>query len=126
MKVTGRFEIRLTPQEDAQAPAGRMILDKTYQGAMTGGAVGQMISKRIAGGTAIYYAIEEFTGSLDGREGAFTLLHRGRMNSEGQSLEVTILEGSGSGDLEGITGAMNISQGPEGHAYELQYEIEGS
>jgi len=101
-----------------------MVIDKTYRGQLTGSGVGQMISKRIEGGTSLYYAIEEFTGSIEDRQGAFTLVHHGRMSRDEQMLDVSILEGSGSGDLAGISGMMLIKQGPEGHQYELQYELE--
>jgi hypothetical protein len=123
MLATGRFEVELTPQEDGDAPAGRMLLRKGYKGHMSGSAVGQMISKRIDNGPAVYYAIEEFSGTLGGRAGAFTLLHQGRMSSKGQSLEVTVLEGSGSGELAAISGSMAISQDESGHRYRLEYEV---
>ena len=123
MSATGEFEIDMAPQTDVGAPAGRMVLNKTYRGGMQGSGVGQMISKRIENGVAVYYAIEEFTGSVEGRSGAFTLIHQGRMNEEGSSLEVTILEGSGSGDLATISGSMTIDQDASGHSYELRYEL---
>ncbi len=123
MLASGTFEVKLTPQADADSPAGRMIIDKTYIGALEGLGVGQMISKRTEGGTAVYYAIEEYTGTVGGKSGAFTLVHRGVMDKESQSLEVVILEGSGSGELETITGSMIITQDENGHAYELKYKL---
>lgn len=122
MPVTGTFEVDLTPQEDVDAPAGRMILRKRYSGGLSGSAVGQMISKRTTTGEAAYFAVEEFTGVLNGRSGGFTLLHHGRMNAQGQSLVITILDGSGSGELETVTGTMTITQDGNGHRYELSYE----
>jgi len=123
MSTNGAFEIDMAPQADPSAPAGRIVLNKTYQGDMNGSGVGQMISKRTESGAAVYYAIEEFSGSVDGKSGAFTLVHQGRMTKEAQSLEVNILEGSGSGELTTITGSMLITQGEKGHGYELRYEL---
>jgi len=123
MSAKGDFEVDLAPQPDSPAPAGRMILNKTYRGDMSGSGVGQMISKRTDNGTAIYFAIEEFSGSVDGRSGAFTLVHRGLMNAEAQSLEITILQGSGSGELATITGSMLITQSAGEHSYDLRYEL---
>ena len=82
-----------------------------------------MISKRIENGAAVYYAIEEFDGSVNGRSGGFTLVHRGYMNSESQSLEVTVLEGSGTGGLKNISGSMLIVQDANGHSYEFTFEL---
>ena len=123
MSANGTFEVDLTPQADAGSSAGRMIINKTYHGDMNGSGNGQMISKRTEAGTAVYYAIEEFSGSVMGKSGAFTLVHKGHMNNESQSLDVTILEGSGSGEFENISGSMLIVQDANGHRYELTYEL---
>ena len=123
MYARGTFEVELTPQEDSAAPAGRMLIAKTYLGDMNGAGIGQMISKRTEDGAAVYYAIEEFSGSIGGRSGGFTLVHEGRMSNESQSLEVTILEGSGSGDFENVSGSMLILQDASGHRYELTFEL---
>ncbi|MEP5612047.1 MAG: DUF3224 domain-containing protein [Cyclobacteriaceae bacterium] len=119
----GNFEINMTPQQDDEAPAGRFILSKTYQGDVEGTAVGQMISKRIEGGAAVYFAVEEFSGSVNGKGGAFTLMHKGFMDKESQSLEIEIIAGSGSAELTGISGSLKIIQEGEAHAYELTYEL---
>jgi hypothetical protein len=124
MIATGTFEVDLLPQADVEFPAGRMVIDKIYSGDMAGSGKGQMISKRTEGGTAVYYAVEEFSGSVKGRAGAFTLIHKGQMSKESQSLDVEILQGSGSGELENITGTMAITRDANGHAYELVYELE--
>ena len=123
MIAKGTFEVDLQPQADADCPAGRMTINKTYAGDLSGSGRGQMISKRTDDGTAIYYAVEEFVGSIDGKNGAFTLIHSGRMSQDSQSLDVEILAGSGSGELAKITGSMTISQDSDGHIYELKYEL---
>ena len=123
MSVKGTFEVNLTPQVDADSPAGRMVIDKVYLGDINGTGIGQMISKRTQNGAAVYFAIEEFSGSLEGRSGAFTLIHKGYMNKESQSLEVVILEGSGTGEFVNISGSMVIAQDTDGHTYELTYEL---
>jgi len=123
MPASGTFEIDLTPQEDSGFAAGRMLIRKTYLGDMTGSGIGQMISKRLENGTAVYYAIEEFSGLVQGKSGGFTLVHKGHMSKESQSLDVTILEGSGSGELQNISGSMLIIQDANGHQYELTFEL---
>ena len=122
MSANGTFEVDLTPQEDTAHPAGRMLIKKSYQGDMLGSGIGQMISKRTAAGTAAYYAVEEFSGSVKGKNGGFTLVHSGFMSKDSQSLEITILEGSGTGELQGISGSMLIVQNVNEHSYELTFE----
>lgn len=123
MSAIGTFEVELTPQDDVLSPAGRMLINKTYSGDMNGSGIGQMISKRTEGGTAVYYAIEEYLGTLNGKKGGFTLVHTGHMSAESQSLEVSILEGSGTDELQHISGSMTINQDAGGHSYELSYEL---
>jgi hypothetical protein len=50
MYAEGTFEINLVPQSDADSPAGRMVIDKTYLGDIIGSGIGQMISKRTESG----------------------------------------------------------------------------
>ena len=123
IQLNKSFKVDLTPQEDIGSPAGRMLIKKTYLGDMNGSSTGQMISKRTENGTAVYYAIEEFSGSVKGKSGEFTLVHNGYMSKESQSLDVTILEGSGSGDLQNISGSMLIIQDTNGHRYEFTFEL---
>jgi hypothetical protein len=123
MSANGTFEVSLTSQEDLGTPAGRMLIKKNYLGDMNGSGIGQMISKRTEKGIAVYYAIEEFSGSIKGKSGGFTLVHKGHMSKKSQTLEVTILEGSGSGELQNISGSMLIVQDSNGHRYELSFEL---
>ncbi|MEM9667580.1 MAG: DUF3224 domain-containing protein [Pseudomonadota bacterium] len=123
MSVAGIFDVQLSPQNDEAAPTGRMIINKQYHGALSGRGVGQMISKRTEAGIAIYYAIEEFTGSVDGFEGGFTLVHQGFMSQSESSLDISILEGTGRGQLANISGAMTITQDNGVHRYDLEYEL---
>jgi hypothetical protein len=123
MTLKGEFEVNLLPQQDEEAPAGRMLIDKSYQGNLEGAGTGQMISKRLENGNAAYFAIEEFKGKLNDKSGGFTLIHRGSMNPDAESLVITILEGSGSGELKNISGTMSIDQEGDKHFYELDYSL---
>ncbi len=123
MAAEGKFDIKLTPQEDQDTPAGRMTILKDYSGDMVGIGVGQMISKRTAQGASVYAAIEEFSGSLEGKQGSFTLFHNGFMTAEKQSLEVIIVDGSGTGELSNIQGSLTIIQESGEHSYILNYQL---
>ncbi|MEO9484882.1 MAG: DUF3224 domain-containing protein [Ekhidna sp.] len=122
MIAKGTFEIIMNPQTDEGVPAGRFTLDKTYQGDMVGKGLGQMISKRVEDGGAVYFAIEEFSGTVDGKKGEFTLAHKGFMDKNSQTLQIDILEGSGSDELATISGTLTITQADGVHHYELHYE----
>jgi len=123
MYATGNFEVSLEIQPDNKSPAGRMTIDKKYRGDVEGVGVGQMVSKRTKAGPSVYFAIEEFSGTIDGKSGAFTLVHKGFMSSQSEVLEVDILDGSGSGELINISGSMTIIVDDGNHSYELTYSL---
>ena len=47
-------------------------------------------------------AMEMVTGKLDGKSGSFALQHVGTMDASGQNLEISVVPGSGTGELIGI------------------------
>ena len=122
MIAKGTFEVSMAPQED-EIPVGRFTLNKTFSGDIEGKGAGQMISKRLENGTAVYFAVEEFEGSVNGKTGSFTFMHKGMMTTSSQDLDITILEGSGNGELSTISGSLSIIQDGGNHSYELQYEL---
>lgn len=123
MIAKGSFSVTLEPQDSDVCPAGRLVINKEYQGDLTGSGKGQMISKRTEAGVSVYSAIEEVTAILAGKQGSFTLFHTGLMSSEESSLTVIIVDGSGAGELVGITGSCTIEMVDGGHFYTLNYTV---
>lgn len=73
-----------------------------------------------------YIASEQVTGSLDGREGTFVLQHWG-IADEGAPARTAghVVPGSGTGDLAGLSGTLEIAVGEDGtHTLSLEYRIE--
>lgn len=123
----GEFEVSLDPQQDDSADAGgftRMVLRKTFTGDMQGESVGQMLGARYDNDNAAgYVAMEKFTGTVHGKQGSFLLQHFGRIQEGDQFLDIMVVPGSGSGDLQGIQGVLVIVMQGERHGYEFDYEI---
>ncbi len=124
MIAKGRFEVSLEPKVEDTAPAGRMVINKTYHGDLQVTGIGQMISKRVNNGASVYSAIEEVSAVLEGKQGSFTLYHTGFMNADSSSLSVVIVEGSGSQGLAGISGELKITLQGDKHLYELIYQLD--
>ena len=127
-RAIGPFDVSLKPLPMDDHPGsemlGRMSLEKVFRGDLEGTGKGQMLT----GGTPIrnsaaYVAIERVTGTLKGRQGSFILQHTGVMNRGEQSLVITIVPDSGSGQLEGIRGTMTIKIEGGKHSYELNYTL---
>jgi hypothetical protein len=122
----GEFDVKVHPlplggpAEDATL--GRMSLEKEFRGDLEGSGKGQMLTGMTAvAGSAAYVAIERVTARLEGREGTFTLQHRGTMQQGEQNLLVSIVPDSGTGALEGISGTLHILIEGKKHRYDLEY-----
>ena len=132
MRATGTFDVKITPQASDLAPEGpnlgRMSLDKQYHGDLKAAAKGEMIT---AAGlkvkeSAAYSAIERVSGTLHGKSGTFALQHTGIMTRGTPSLNVTVVPDSGTGELTGLTGKMDIIIEGKQHSYVFDYEIQKS
>ena len=127
-QATGTFTVTLAPMRDPDLPAdpamGRMRLDKHYDGGLVAEAHGQMLTG-MGGvpGSAAYVAVERVEGTLDGRKGAFLLVHRGLMRAGTPSLDIAIVPDSGSGALAGIHGTLGIRIVDGVHHYVLDYAL---
>ena len=74
-------------------------------------------------GSAGYVAIERFTGTLHGRSGSFVFQHSGTMDRGAQQLAITVVPGSGTGALAGLSGRLQIHISPGQHAYTFDYVL---
>jgi hypothetical protein len=127
-RATGTFEVKLAPQppvDEASDPSlARMTIDKHFEGALEGTSKGQMLTAGTSvKGSAGYVAIERVTGVLDGRSGSFTLQHTGVMTRGEPQLKISVVPDSGTGELEGISGQMDIQIDAGKHSYVFDYTI---
>ncbi len=124
--ATGTFEVKLTPQPIDGELLSRMTIDKVFRGDLEGTSKGEMLAAGTATqGSAGYVAIERVTGTLNGRTGTFALQHSGTMTRGTPTLSVTVVPDSGTGQLVGLTGRMNIIIEGKQHSYTLDYSLGG-
>jgi hypothetical protein len=102
-----------------------MSIDKQFHGDLQGTSKGQMLTAGTAvKGSAGYVAIERVNGTLRGRSGTFILQHTGTMTRGTPQLSVTVVPDSGTDQLVGLTGTMNIVIAPDGkHSYDFAYAL---
>jgi Protein of unknown function (DUF3224) len=124
-RATGPFDVKVTQQQDDVDPAiARHVIDKQFHGDLEATSKGEMLSTGGTQGTGGYVAIEIVTGKLNGRTGSFALQHTGSMVDNAFTLIVTVVPGSGTGQLAGIAGKMNIIIAPGGkHSYDFDYTL---
>ncbi len=100
------------------------VVSKSFHGDMAGASEAHMIAAYTGTpGSAGYVAIEHFTGSVCGQSGSFVMQHSGVMNRGDARLTVTIVPDSGSGELTGITGTLDIDSEEGQHTYALNYDF---
>jgi hypothetical protein len=126
--ASGTFEVKMTsPTTDANASAsaiGRFSLDKKFHGDLEGASKGEMLAvSSTVSGSAGYVAMEQVTGTLKGRTGTFALQHSGTMNRGAAQLSVTVVPDSGTGELVGLSGKMDIKITDGKHFYEFDYVL---
>lgn len=126
MKIAaGAFDVKLTPEPaGADAALGRFTLDKTFHGDLDATGKGQMLAfSSTVKGSAGYVAMEHVAGALHGKRGAFVLQHNGVMTRGDGELTVTVVPDSGTGELEGLSGAMRIEAAAGKHSYVFEYTL---
>jgi hypothetical protein len=127
--ATGTFEVKLNPLSVADTAVssilGRMSIDKQFHGDLDGTSKGEMLTA----GTSVknsagYVAVERVTGTLHGKSGSFILQHSATMTRGVGVLSIAVVPDSGTDQLVGLSGSMNIIIAPGGkHSYEFDYTL---
>src|SRR5262245_45420039 len=129
MIAKGSFEVVLQREPPFDSTDGitlaRASLEKRFSGPLEATSKAQMLAARTPVETSAgYVALERITGTLDGRRGAFVVVHLGLMTRGAPSLSITIVPDSGTGELAGIAGKMDIQIVDGKHFYEIDYTLD--
>ncbi|RLV59526.1 DUF3224 domain-containing protein [Parashewanella curva] len=129
MNASGKFEVTLSTVNTHATGVngnnlGRMTIDKIFHGELAAESKGEMLSAMTSvKGSAGYVAIEQVSGSLQGKQGTFVLQHFGTMNDGEDRLILEVVPNSGTGELVGLSGQMNIRVDNGQHYYEFEYSL---
>jgi hypothetical protein len=120
--------VKLTPKpadgKSEGSTIGRMSIEKQFHGDLEGTSDGEMLTGMTAvKGSAGYVALEQVTGTLNGRSGTFILQHSGTMTRGVPELAIAVVPDSGTGQLVGLSGKMAIQLADGKHSYELEYTL---
>lgn len=126
-EAKGTFQVKTwegeTYEESEGAVLSRASLTKEFQGDFTGTSTAELLLAE-ADGARAYVGMERIDGALDGATGTFVVQHSALSTQSGDKLEVSIVPGSGTGELKGITGSIDISvDDGGGHHYSISYEL---
>jgi hypothetical protein len=126
-RASGTFEVKVTPQatdDKTNAGLGRMSIDKQFHGDLEGTSKGEMLTANTSvEGSGVYVAIERVSASLHGRSGSFIFQHSGIMTRGVPQLTITVVPDSGTDELVGLTGKINIDIVDGKHFYDFEYTL---
>jgi hypothetical protein len=126
--ATCTFEITdwepLQYEDEGGVKLTRTRVVKVFRGDLEGRSTAELLMAGALSGSAVYVGLERIVGSLHGTSGSFVLIHNASMSSDGQTLSLTIMRDSGTGDLEGIGGLGNIVIDANGkHTLDLDFDL---
>jgi hypothetical protein len=128
MQATSPFVLdNFNPQEGVTVDGvtiGGVKIAKTFSGDVVGTGAVEMMAVHTASGPAVYVAIERVTASVKGRTGTFVFQHVGDATVTPRTLALTIVPGSGTGELKGIVGKGDIKIEGKAHTLILDYDFE--
>ena len=124
----GTFDVTIEAEppffEQDGIKLNRNVVRKQFSGDLVGKSEAQMVAAYTATpGSAGYVAIEHFSGSVGGKSGSFLMQHHGLMEKGEAALTVTIVPDSGTGELAGISGTLEIENAAGKHSCVLEYEL---
>ena len=128
-QAAGPFDVKIASLDPAfkfdENPYTRFSIDKQFHGDLEATSKGEMLAAGSpAKGGGGYVAIERVNGSLHGRTGTFVLQHNATMRHGSYQLDVIVVPDSGTGQLAGLSGTMQIIIAPDGkHSYNFSYTL---
>jgi hypothetical protein len=129
--AAGAFEVKIAPLDTAfkfdENPLTRFSIDKQFHGDLEAASKGEMLAGGSpAKGSGGYVAIERVSGTLHGRTGTFLLQHNGTMQNGAYHVNVVVVPDSGTGQLAGLDGKMEIIIKDGKHSYDFAYTLAAS
>ena len=126
--ASGSFDVKLPTlvlnDETAPASLGRRALDKQFHGDLEATGKGEMLSAMTeVKGSAGYVAIELVNGTLHGKRGSFVLQHSATMTHGAPALNIIVVPDSGTDELKGLSGKMDIQIADGKHSYTFDYTL---
>lgn len=130
--MTERAEGAITVDHRDETPAaweGGAVTRARWTKVFTGEVAGTSVIEFIMGTLdpdgrgqtpRVYLGVERFEGTVQGRKGTFVIVHSATAYGEDHHPSWTILTGSGTGELAGITGTAQILPN---HDFVLEYDL---
>ncbi|HZE38997.1 MAG TPA: DUF3224 domain-containing protein [Stackebrandtia sp.] len=119
-------DVSLEPSITTALPVGVAVMTKHFDGDAAGRATTVFTAAfDQSSGVGTYVAMESFEGTLNGRRGTFNFAHSATTTGTDRTGEYfTIVPGSGTGELTGISGTGGLTVDDDGtHRIRFDYEL---
>ena len=105
------------------AEVSRVHISRSFSGDLEGESAAELLIAKSEGGGG-YVGHDRISGALQGKSGGFVFQHTGVMGPEGVTNTGLIVPGTGTSELDGITGEGKMLADEEGnHTLTLEYEL---
>lgn len=94
-----------------------------YEGEIEGEGTVDYLMAYCPNGLGNFVGLERIVGRLAGRSGSFVIQHTGTFDPQSVNTHLHIVPGSGTGDLQGLTGAGDVVLAGHG-PYPITFEYE--
>ena len=129
--ITGKsWEEKRIAETDAVHAVASAVFTASYEGDLTGESTCGLLISYLDGDpddphslVGPYTGYEHVRGTLDGRTGAFVLAVRGDHSGGVARTDVTVVPGSGTGELAGLRGEGHYSADAMQYTMEFDYTI---
>jgi Protein of unknown function (DUF3224) len=127
--ANGTFELASWNEQTYEELAGgrkltRAEVSQTFEGDITGNGAVQWLMVYRPDGSARFVGLQRIEGAIRGVDGTFVLETFGDFDGRLATWQATVVPGSASGDLEGLTGEGNFGapHGPKA-SFEMEYHL---
>lgn len=109
MNTVSTFEVKSWDEQtfaegEGQPKLTQTVATKTFTGDIEGEATVQYLMIYRADGSTWITGLERVVGRVGGREGSFVFRHEGTDQDGAAAITCTVVDGSGTGELAGISG----------------------
>ncbi len=112
-RVTG-WDEHPYEEQPGQTKLTRTNIKNTFTGAVEGDGAAEMLMAYTTESSAVFVGFQRITGAIDGRKGAFVLRVSGAWEAGVAEAKWSVVPGSGTGELAGLTGTGGYVSGSDG------------
>lgn len=98
---------------DGDAKMTKAAIVQEFSGDVAATGAAELLMCYAEDGTAAIVGFQRFTGSVGGREGSFVLQSVGGFDGKQATADLTVVPGSGTGELAGLRGTGTSAVGAE-------------